>query len=142
MKNQLFTHERDTRKEEPIHKSVFELLSSRDEWCALYAPVGEPELKRVPKTPFGGNPKFEEILAYKGEILVAVNRPLGSDRTAEVYDHKNGCTYYIDNERKKITRVDGVREPLDFSGIGGNRFTFKGTVDDIIREFKEHHYVE
>ena len=43
----LFTCGRNVRKETPIDKSLFDLLGSTDEWCALYTPIGEPTLKRV-----------------------------------------------------------------------------------------------
>lgn len=136
----LFTYETDAREERPISQNLFELLSSTEEWCALYTPVGEPKLKRVQKTPFGPKPEFEEIFAYEEKRLVAVNRPLPSDTTAEVYDHQNNQTYVIDNRNKKIKVVGGIREPFDFSGMGSRRFILKGTVDDIIQKFTAQGY--
>lgn len=142
MKHQLFTKERDVREERPVDADLFELLSSAKEWCALYSPVGEPTLKKVPKTPFGQKPEFEEILVYEERRLVAVNRPMHSEAIAEIYDRQNNCTYVVDNKNKKIIVTDGIREPFDFSGMGGNSLIFKGRVEDIIQEFKEHGYTE
>lgn len=138
--DQLFTIEYDVRNEKPVNLSLFKLLSSMDEDCALYKPVGEPVLKSEYIRPT--SPEKKEVLRYEEKKLIAINlpEPLSNTAIAQVYDHERQCTYYINNLEKTIRTEKGVCESIHTDKARNLSFTFKGTVDDIIEKFEKNNY--
>lgn len=139
---QLFTYSYDVREEKPVDKSLFDLLSAKKgEWCAISIPTG-PVIK---KQPHWSDPLKKERFVYEDERVVAVNHPEPWYKLyeAEIFDVEKKKDYFINNKKKVVT----VREGFSCGGFGHmdkipshRYFRFKGTIDEIVEEFRKHGY--